>query len=120
MNEGGDVIPPCKPARAVDETLREIGAMFPGWHVWYSSGSDTWNAHREDEKPYFGRPPVGSRKFMVSAYDAPGLVALLKHQDPAVTGPERPGCWIGRAAPGQTRPRSRNAESGTAAGTAVS
>ena len=113
--DGAQVVIFRRPRTPEDE-VREIARQFPGWHVWYTREPDTWNAHREGEKPFFGRPPGSSHRFMVSAYDAPGLIALLELQDRAVTGPERPGCWIGQAAPGQKRPRSRNVEGGTAAG----
>jgi hypothetical protein len=58
--------------------VREIGDAFPGWHVWYSDWSHTWNAHRKDAKPYFG--PVVGPAFMVSAYSAAKLVTLLEDQ----------------------------------------
>ncbi len=102
--------------RTPEDEAREIAMAFAGWHVWYTPESDTWNAHREGEKPFFGRLPGSSRRFMVSAYDAPDLIMLLELQDRAVTGTERPGCWIGQAAPGQNRPRSGNGDDGTAAG----
>jgi hypothetical protein len=115
MTPAGDEIaaPGCPPAQALDDTVREIGAIFPGWHVWHSSWSDTWNGHREGEKPYFG----GSRRFMVSACDAPSLVALLERQDRAVTGTETPGLLDRASGPrdGNAHDR-RNADGGTAAG----
>jgi len=86
--------------RTLEDEAREIARQFPGWHVWYTPESDTWNAHREGEKPFFGRPRYNSHRFMVSAYDAPGLIALLELQDRAVTETERPGCWIGQAGRG--------------------
>ena len=79
---GARVIIFRRPRTPVDEA-REIGMAFPGWHVWYTPESDTWNAHREGEKPFFGRLPGSSRRFMVSAYDAPGLIVLLEVQDRA-------------------------------------
>jgi hypothetical protein len=103
-DDGAEVVIFRRPRTPEDEA-REIARQFPGWHVWYSPESDTWNAHREGEKPFFGRRPGSNHRFMVSAYDAPGLVALLELQDPAVTGTDCPGCWIGQAAPGQPRPR---------------
>jgi hypothetical protein len=103
-DDGAEVVTLRRPWTPEDDKAREIARQFPGWHVWYSPESSTWNAHREGEKPFFGRRPGSSRRFMVSAYDAPGLVALLELQDRAVTGTERPGCWIGQAAPGQPRP----------------
>jgi hypothetical protein len=94
--DGAGVVIFRRPRTAEDEA-REIAGQFPGWHVWYTPESDTWNAHREGEKPFFGHPPCSSHRFMVWAHDAPGLITLLELQDRAVTGPERPGCWIGQA-----------------------
>ena len=112
--DGAGVVIFRRPRTAEDEA-REIAGQFPGWHVWYTPDSDTWNAHREGEEPFFGRRPGGSHSFMVSAYDAPGLITLLELQDRAVTGTKRPGCWIGQAGPGEIRPRSGNVDGGTAA-----
>ena len=111
---GAEVVNVRRP-RTLEGEEREVGRQFPGWHVWYSPESATWNAHREDEKPFFGRRPGSRHRFMVSAYNAPGLIALLELQDRAVAGTERPGCWIGQAGPGEIRPRSGNVDGGTAA-----
>ncbi len=105
---GAEVVIVRRP-RTLEDEAREIAGQFPGWHVWYSPESDTWNAHREGEKPFFGHPPFSSHRFMVSAHDTPGLITLLELQDRAITGPERPGCWIGQAGRRRKRSRSRNA-----------
>ena len=106
--DGAEVVIVRRP-RTLEDEAREIAGQFPGWHVWYTPESDTWNAHREGEKPFFGHPPCSSHRFMVSAHDAPGLITLLELQDRAVTGTERPGCWIGQAGRRRKRSRSRNA-----------
>jgi hypothetical protein len=77
--EDGRVIQPRTPTQAHNERAREIAALFPGWMVWHSAWSGAWNACREGEEPYFGRPASG-RRFMVSAYDAATLVVLLEQQ----------------------------------------
>jgi len=69
------------PAVIIQERLSEIRASFPGWHVWHDTWwSGTWNAHREDWKPYFGPVPDGAPVFMVCAHRAAALVALLERQ----------------------------------------
>lgn len=98
---GGEVIHFRRAVRIPEEEAREIGEAFPGWHVWYSNWSDTWDAYREGEKPYFGPVPDDGRAFMVSAYSASGLVTLLENQvraDIAVEFPDwrvqrSPGGW---------------------------
>jgi hypothetical protein len=79
--------------------VREIGALFPGWEVFYSTWSDTWNAWRHGEEPYFGRSASG-RRFMVSAFDAAGLVTSLERQVRIDIGMECPGWRVGQAASG--------------------
>jgi hypothetical protein len=80
VGENAEVILLRTPARIIGETLREIRAAFPGWHVWYSAGSATWNAHREGREPYFGPVPEGAPLFMVSGSSAAYLVTLLEGQ----------------------------------------
>jgi len=87
------------PAQTIGEELREIGGLFPGWEVFYSAWSDTWNAWRQGEEPYFGRPASG-RRFMVSAYDAVGLVASLEGQVRIDIGMDCPGWRVRQAASG--------------------
>jgi hypothetical protein len=79
--------------RTPEDEAREIAMAFAGWHVWYTPESDTWNAHREGEKPFFGRLPGTSRRFMVSAKDAPGLIVLLELQDAAGRRSCRSPAW---------------------------
>jgi hypothetical protein len=78
--DGAGVVVLRVPAQANETRAREIGALFPGWHVWYSDWSDTWDAYREGEQPYFWPGAVAGRAFMVSAYNASDLVALLENQ----------------------------------------
>jgi hypothetical protein len=84
----------------VRQTAREIGVQFPGWHVWHSSRSGTWNAHREGEEPFFGRPASG-RRFMVAAYDKVSLVVLLEAQVRLDIEVEFPGWQVGQTATGR-------------------
>lgn len=95
--EGLSVVPLQIPARMIADKVREIGALFPGWEVSFSRWSDTWNAWRKGEDPYFGRSANG-RLFMVSAEDAAGLVALLERQARNDIGLDCPG-WRVRQAP---------------------
>ena len=89
------------PAVIIQETLSEIRASFPGWHVWHDTWwSGTWNAHREDRKPYFGPVPDGAPVFMVCAHSAPALVALLERQTLIDMGTEFPGWRIRRTGSG--------------------
>jgi hypothetical protein len=92
-NSGADT------AQVTRDKAREIRALFPGWHVWHSSWSDTWNAHREGEEPDFRRP-AGGRRFMVSAYDATDLVALLERQVEVDIKIEFPGWRVRRVVSG--------------------
>ena len=96
---GGTVTPLRVPAEIIKERAREIGASFPGWKIFYSEWSDTWNAWREGEEPDFRRPASG-RRFMVSTYDADGLVDLLDRQVGVDIGLEFPGCHVRRAGSG--------------------
>ena len=59
--------------------------MFPGWHVWYTAGSDTWNAHREERETILRPLPVRQRTGIhgVALTSAPALVALAGTSDPA-------------------------------------
>jgi hypothetical protein len=98
-DDGGEVIDFRRAVRIPEEEAREIGEAFPGWHVWYSDWSDTWDAYREGGKPYFGPVPDGGRAFMVSAYSASGLVALLENQVRADIAFEFPD-WRVRQSPG--------------------
>ena len=67
-DDGAEVVVLRVPAQANETKAREIGALFPGWHVWYSDWSDTWDAYREGEEPYFGPGAVAGRAFMVSSF----------------------------------------------------
>jgi hypothetical protein len=91
--------PGADTAQVIREREREVRALFPGWHVWHSSWSDTWNAHREGEEPDFRRP-AGGRRFMVSAYDSADLVALLERQVVVDIRTEFPGWRVRRVASG--------------------
>ncbi len=82
------------------EAFRDIGAAFPGWHVWYSPWSGAWNAHREGEEPFFGRP-AGGRRFMVAAYDQVSLVVLLEAQARLDIEAGFPGWRVGQAVTGR-------------------
>jgi hypothetical protein len=84
------------PARIVWESLRGIRASFPGWHVWCTADSATWNAHREGREPFFGPLPDGAPVFMVSASTAAQLVALLERQTLGDMTREFPTWRIGR------------------------
>lgn len=95
-----NVIPLRTPARIVWETLSEIRASFPGWHVWLSTDSATWNAHREGREPYFGPVPDGAPVFMVSSSSAAYLVALLEAQTLADMTREFPAWQIRRTGSG--------------------
>jgi hypothetical protein len=75
-----NVVPLRTLARIVWETLPEIRASFPGWHVWYSDYSASWNAHRKGWEPYFGPVPDGAPIFMVSGSSAAYLITLLEDQ----------------------------------------
>ena len=89
------------PAMIIQERLSEIRVSFPGWHVWHDTWwSDTWNAHREDRKPYFGPVPDGTPVFMVCAPSAPALVALLERQTLIDMGTEFPDWRIRRTGSG--------------------
>ena len=113
QHDGAEVVVLRVPVQANETKAREIGALFPGWHVWYSDWSDTWDAYREGEEPYFGPGAVAGRAFMVSAYNARDLVALLENQariDIAVEFPDwrvqgSPGGWC---AIGPQGPHSSN------------
>jgi hypothetical protein len=105
MTEGADVpavnvVPLRTPARIVWEALGEIRASFPGWHVWHTADSATWNAHRKGQEPYFGPLPEGAPVFMVSASRASQLVALLECQTLGDMTREFSGWRIGRTATG--------------------
>jgi hypothetical protein len=78
--QNAEVILLRTPGRIIWETLREIRTSFPGWHVWHSAGSATWNAHRKECEPYFGPVPDGAPVFMVSSSSAAYLVTLLEGQ----------------------------------------
>jgi hypothetical protein len=91
--------PGADAVQVIQERAREIKTLFPGWHVWHSSWSDTWNAHREGEEPDFRRP-AGGRRFMVSTYDATDLVALLERQVGVDLKMEFPGWRVRREASG--------------------
>ena len=91
-----DVIPLRTGTRVVWETLRELRGTFSGWHIWYSTWSASWNAHRKGQEPYFGPVPDGAPVFMVSAPTAPQLVALLEWQTLGDMTREFPDWQIGR------------------------
>lgn len=93
---GGTVTPLRVPAQVTGERVREIRASFPGWKVYHETRWDTWNAWREGEEPDF-RHPASRRRFMVSTYDADGLVDLLERQVGVDIGLEFPGCHVRRA-----------------------
>ena len=93
---GGTVTALRVPAQVARERVREIGASFPGWKIYHETRWDTWNAWREGEKPDFHRRASG-RRFMVSTYDADGLVNLLERQIGVDIGLEFPGCQVRRA-----------------------
>jgi len=76
---GGTVTTLRVPAQVTRERVREIGASFPRWKIYHETRWDTWNAWREGEEPDFRRSASG-RRFMVSTYDADGLVDLLERQ----------------------------------------
>jgi hypothetical protein len=95
-----DVIPLQTPARIVWETLRGIRASFPGWHVWYSIDSATWNAHRKGQEPYFGSVPDGEPVFMVSSSSAAHLRSLLEAQTLSDMAREFPAWRIRRTGSG--------------------
>ncbi len=90
---GGTVTPLRVPAQVSRKRVREIGAAFPGWEIYHDTWSDTWNAWRKGEEPDF-RCPASGRRFMVSAYDADGLVALLERQVGVDIRLEFPGCQV--------------------------
>jgi hypothetical protein len=105
MTESSDVravnvVPLRTPARIAWETLRQIRASFPGWHVWYTTGSATWNAHREGREPYFGPVPDGAPVFMVSGSSAAYLIALLEGQTLIDMASEFPAWRIRRTSSG--------------------
>jgi hypothetical protein len=100
QDQAVDVIPLRTAARMVWETLREIRASFPGWHVWHSIDSATWNAHRKGQEPYFGPVPDGEPVFMVSSSSAAYLVALLEAQTLSDMAREFPGWRIRRTGSG--------------------
>ena len=91
-----NVIPLQTAARAVWETSSELRSSYPGWHIWYSTWSASWNAYRKGQEPYFGPVPDGAPVFMVSASSVPQLVALLEWQTLGDLRREFPGWQIGR------------------------
>jgi hypothetical protein len=91
-----NVIPLRTSARVMWETLRDIRASFPGWYVWHSAGSSTWNAHREGREPYFGPVPEGAPVFMVSASNAAQLMVMLEWQTLGDMAREFPAWRVGR------------------------
>jgi hypothetical protein len=93
---GGTVTPLRVPGEGIRERVRKIGASFPGWKIYHEIRWDTWNAWREGEEPDF-RHPASGRRFMVSTYDADGLVNLLERQVGVDIGLEFPGCHVQRA-----------------------
>ncbi len=93
---GGTVTSLRVPAEVTGERVREIGASFPGWRIYHETRWGTWNAWREGEEPDFRRRASG-RRFMVSTYDAEGLVDLLERQVGVDIGLEFPGCQVRRA-----------------------
>ena len=96
---GGTVTPLQVPAEVTGERAREIGASFPGWKIYHETRWGTWNAWREDEEPDF-RHSASGRRFMVSTYDADGMVDLLERQVGVDIGLEFPGCHMRRAQSG--------------------
>jgi hypothetical protein len=111
--DGAEVVVLRVAAQTTETKVREIGALFPGWYIWHSDWFDTWDAYREGEEPYFRPGAVAGRAFMVSAYNASDLVALLANQvriDIAVEFPgwrvqQSPGGWC---VIGPQGPRSSN------------
>ncbi len=93
---GGTVTTLRVPAQVIRERVREIGASFPGWKIYHETRWDTWNAWREGEEPNF-RHAASGRRFMVSTYDADGLVDLLERQVEVDIGLEFPRCHVRRA-----------------------
>lgn len=80
LSDGGAVTELPIPAQVMQEEVRAISALFPGWKVWYCScWPATWNAYRKGEKPYFG-PGAAGRQFMMTAYSAARLLTLLQEQ----------------------------------------
>ena len=91
------------------ETARDIGLLFPDWHVWYSAEApSTWNAHREGEKPYFGPPADNGRVFIVSARDVVSLVAMLERQAQIDVTEEFPDAEITQVGAGDWQAVYRN------------
>jgi hypothetical protein len=99
QHDGAEVVVLRVLVQVNENKAREIGARFPGRHVWYSDWSDTWDAYREGEEPYFGPGAVAGRAFMVSAYNASDLVALLENQARLDIAVEFPG-WRVQQSPG--------------------
>jgi hypothetical protein len=94
--QASNVIPLRTAARVVWETSRELRGSFSGWHIWYSTWSAKWNAHRKGQEPYFGPVPDEAPVFMVSASSAPQLENLLEWQTLGDLRREFPGWRIGR------------------------
>ena len=91
QDQAVDVIPLRTPARVVWETLSGIRASFPGWHVWHSIDSATWNAHRKGQEPYFGPVPDGEPVFMVSSLERGSLGGPAGSSDAFRHGQRVPG-----------------------------
>jgi hypothetical protein len=93
----GNVFPLSIAEEITRQTVRDIEALFPGWHVWTEAGPARWHARREAD---LSPGPGDERRGEASAADVVVLVAFLERQVRLDLAVEFPDWTVKRAGTG--------------------